>query len=268
MQAWLHTRPLHERVSAWVLAVGIPVALLVGLTLWTTGPLIQPAEEAPITVVDVPVPPPPPEPEPTPPPSPPQVTQPAPKPLADPEPEGGAAPPNIRSRASPIVAPKPVVVRKPFFTAAPVPADGSDSSSGASDVAGPGTGAGGQGNGLGSGRGGDGMGGGGGGTVPAVDAVKVAGNIGRREYRRPDGDDATRRTVGVNFTVTAAGRVTGCRVAEASGDPALDRFTCARITQRWRYRPARDRLGRPVASEEGWYQVYTFDGSDPVLPGR
>ena len=266
MLAHLQTRPLWERVAAWTLAIGIPLGCLLALTFLRHPELVG-TEDTRITTVSVPVPPPPP-PAPTPPPPPPEVTQPKPRPLADPEPEGGAAPPNLRSRASPVVAPKPVVMRQPTFTAAPVPADGPDSSSGASDVAGPGTGAGGQGDGLGSGRGGDGTGGGGGGSVPAVDAVKIAGNIGRREYRQPDDDDAIRRTVRVNFTVTASGRVANCRAAEASGDPALDRFTCQRITERWRYRPARDRSGRPVASEEGWIQVYTFDGSDPVLPRR
>lgn len=261
-------RPWGERIASGAGAILLPAAALLGLW-FAGGPTSVPAVQPSITAISLPPDPPPPEPEPDPPPPPEIVTQPAPKPLAQPEPEGGAAPPNLRSRAAPIVAPNPIVPRFPTeFAAAPIPAAGTDSTSGASDIAGPGTGAGGVGDGFGSGRGGDGTGGGGGGTVPAVEARKVAGRI--RDRERPPGTDesVSRRVVGVNFTILPTGRVTGCTVAESSGDPALDRFTCRKIEERWRYRPARDRYGRAVKDEQGWYQIYTFDGSDPTLPGR
>lgn len=264
--ATLHLeRPWGERIASGAGAILLPAAALLGLW-FAGGPTIVPAVQPSITAISLPPDPPPPEPEPDPPPPPEIVTQPAPKPLAQPEPEGGAAPPNLRSRAAPIVAPKPIVPRFPTeFAAAPIPAAGTDSTSGASDIAGPGTGAGGVGDGFGSGRGGDGTGGGGGGTVPPVEAKQIAGSIGKREFPR-NVDGRNQRVVGVNFTIQTNGRVTDCTVAESSGDAALDRFTCQKIEERWRFRPARDKFGRTVKSDWGWYQGYTFDGSTPVLP--
>ncbi len=268
-----HRRPWRDRLAGGVGALGLPAAVLVALW-FAGGPVPSPAEPATITAIRFrEPPPPPPEPPPEPPPPPKQVTQPAPKPLAEPEREGAAAPPNLRSRATPVVAPRPIVPRLPTaFAAAPVPAAGTDPTSGASDRAGPGTGAGGLGDGSGSGRGGDGGGGGGGGTVPAIEAVKIAGEIptGRRLFRLlPAGVDTGRsQAVTVFFTVLPTGRVIGCTVSKSSGNRVLDGFTCDQIEQRFLFRPARDRFGRPVEDEQGWLQVYTFDGSEPVIPRR
>lgn len=52
-----------------------------------------------------------------------------------------------------------------------------------------------------------------------------------------------RGTVGVN------GRVTRCTVTRSSGVPELDVLTCRLIEQRFVYRPATDRQGRPVPDE-------------------
>src|SRR3954469_15831558 len=99
---------------------------------------------------------------PPPPPPPPQNQQPKPK-----EKEGGSAPKNIKSEATPVVAPKPRIVTPPVqpIPATETPRQGSAPTQGASDVRGPGTGAGGTGTGTGSGSGGNGSGGGGDGGV-------------------------------------------------------------------------------------------------------
>ena len=77
--------------------------------------------------------------------------------------EGGSAPKNIKSEATEVKAPKPMV--KPQIpnpvVASETPRKGADATQGASNIAGPGTGAGGAGNGTGSGAGGNGSGGGG-----------------------------------------------------------------------------------------------------------
>ena len=266
--AFSDRRSPRDRALGALGAVALPGLFLWGLWTGLEVDLSRAASTA-LNVFAITPEPPPPEPEPKPPPPPPKVEQPAPRPIQRAGEEGAASAANLRSRAAPVVAPP---VERPLLTtpfpAAPVPASGSDATSGASDTPGPGTGAGGEGTGFGSGRGGDGTGGGGGGTVPAVEAVKIAGSIRAGERPRDTDLSRPRRVVGVNFTILPTGRVTGCTVAETSGDASLDRFTCRTIEQRWRYRPARDRYGRPVRDEQGWYQVYTFDGSEPVLPGR
>ena len=270
--AFSDTRSPRERALGALGAVALPGLFLWGLWSGLEVDLSRATSDA-LTVFAIAPELPPPEPEPKPPAPPPKVEQPAPRPLQRAGTEGAASAANIRSRAAPVAAPQ---VERPLltapFTAAPVPASGTDTTSGASDRAGQGTGAGGEGTGFGSGRGGDGTGGGGGGTVPAVDAVKIAGNFPQyRKLRRllPPAVDMSRpQGVTVAYQVQPSGRVTNCKVTQTSGDRALDRFTCDYIVQQWRYRPARDRFGNPVISEEGWLQVYTFDGSEPVLPGR
>ena len=108
-------------------------------------------------IIDLTRPPPPP-----PPPPPTQNRQPRPK-----EKEGGSAPKNIRSQATPVVAPKPRIVTPPVqqIAASETPRQGTAPTQGASNVRGPGTGAGGIGNGTGNGNGGNGPGGGGGGVA-------------------------------------------------------------------------------------------------------
>ena len=44
------------------------------------------------------------------------------------------------------------------------------------------------------------------------------------------------------------GRVSGCEAERSSGIPALDSIVCRLIEQRFVYRPALDRNGRPVRS--------------------
>src|SRR3954471_24875767 len=79
------------------------------------------------------------------------------------EKEGGSAPKNIKSEATPVVAPKPRIETPPIqkIAAAETPRQGTAPTQGASNVRGPGTGAGGVGTGTGSGAGGSGPGGGG-----------------------------------------------------------------------------------------------------------
>jgi protein TonB len=50
-------------------------------------------------------------------------------------------------------------------------------------------------------------------------------------------------------TVGANGRVVRCSVIGSSGVPELDAITPRLIEQRFVYRPATDRYGRPVADD-------------------
>ena len=166
-----------------------------------------------------------------------------PAPVRVPEPEGAAAPPSLKSRPSPVVAPREA--RRSPVRAAPEPKPlptGSARDAGASSTPGTGTGAGGEGTGAGAGRGGSGTGGGG----IAARAQRIAGALDYRDYPGRRGDRI--ESVGVRFTVEASGAVANCRVTQSSGNPRVDAATCRIIERRFRYRPARNAAGEPVQS--------------------
>lgn len=182
--------------------------------------------------------PPPPVPEPPPPP----------EPKAK-EPEGAASPPNIRSKPTPVVAPPPKVrLKTPPAVTTPKKVEappGDDPSAGSSSVAGPGTGSGGTGIGTGSGGAGTGSGGGGQGGL-GTRAKRARGALAYSELPLPARARRAQGSVAVRYTVTAAGRVTGCTILRSSGDPDLDRSTCPQIERKFRYQPAQDATGRAV----------------------
>jgi len=178
------------------------------------------------------------------PPMPVERVRPVPPPQRSRRPEGEAAPPNLRSQATQVVAPDPVVPLPvpPPVIAAPVAGEGGDPTQGAADRPGPGTGAGGIGQGRGSGGAGDGDGGGARDDTPPRRT--------RDRYRASDIPDFLEgnATVAVRYHVEVNGRVTGCVVTGSSGDPRVDAATCAVIEKRFRYDPSRDPEGRPVRS--------------------
>lgn len=189
------------------------------------------------------------------------VVQPPPPPLTEParpqvekktrkarpkDPEGAASPANLRNTPTEIIAFKPPIPVPSPLPAAPAPGQGTAEAAGATNIRGPGTGAGGQGNGLGSGTQGTGTGGGGGGEM-GVRARYVSGRINDSDYPRSALDARKQGTVHLRFTVAPTGRVSACTVTRSSGSRALDETTCRLIMQRFRYRPARDGAGRPIA---------------------
>ena len=161
-----------------------------------------------------------------------------------PRPAGAAAPPNRRAKASPVVAPVPIVLPDipPPSLAAVVAGLGADASAGAAPIIGPGTGAGGAGQGTGSGDAGDGDGGGGGAPLKLL-----RGRIGNGDYPREALRAGASGTVHLRFVVDTDGRAHGCRVTLSSGNAALDTTTCRLIEKRLRYRPETDGNGTPVA---------------------
>jgi protein TonB len=223
----------RDRLGAAAITAGLTLALgyalLAGLTVQ-----IVPTPQAVLAAFSVLPPPPPPPPPPV-----------AEKPARAPEREGAAAPPNLKSRATEVAAPKPIVpvVTPPPIVTAPTPAKGADASSGNAAVAGPGPGSGGIGTGTGSGGEGDGPGGGGG-TPPR----QIGGTISKRDYPRDLFAAGVEGTVGVLYVVAPNGRVTDCQIERSSGSIALDDLTCDLIIQRFRFRPSLDAQGRPIES--------------------
>ena len=166
--------------------------------------------------------------------------------------EGGSAPKNIRSDATPIVAPKPRIVTPPVqqIAAAESPRDGTQSTQGASDVRGAGTGSGGIGTGTGSGNGGNGPGGGGDGGIadpPHLATPVLSG----RDIPRQTLDQWPRgATVFMRLRVDARGYVSECTIDRGTGMPSIDNTLCNIAHDRLRFRPALNRSGQAVA---GWF---------------
>jgi protein TonB len=185
--------------------------------------------------------------KPPPPPPPPPQQQAKPK-----EKEGGSAPKNIKSEATPVVAPKPKIETPPVqpIAASETPRQGTAPTQGASDVRGPGTGAGGLGTGTGSGSGGSGTGGGGGGGVAdpphLITPVLRGRDFPRELLQRWPG----RATVFMRLRVDARGYVSECTVDRGTGVPTIDGQLCNIVHDRLRFRPALNRSGQAVA---GWF---------------
>ena len=160
-------------------------------------------------------------------------------------PSGAAAPPNLRSRATEVQAPVPVVPIPvpPVLTVAEKAADGAQATSGAAMVAGPGTGAGGIGDGFGGGGDGDGDGAG---DRDATPPRQIRGRISNRDYPENLSDAGIGGRVTVLYLVETDGRVADCDVVGSSGNAQLDQWTCRLIRERFRFRPSRDGRGRPV----------------------
>ncbi|MEO5972128.1 MAG: TonB family protein [Sphingomicrobium sp.] len=189
-------------------------------------------------------------PPPEPPPVEKQVEQEKPK-----EKEGASAPKNIKSEATPVVAPKPRIELPvpPTIVVAEIPRQGSDPTQGAAPVRGPGTGAGGLGTGTGSGGSGSGSGGGGmgKGTRPRLVSRPLTSRDYPRELARawPSG-----ARVMVAVRVQLDGRGTDCRINGSSGVPAIDAETCRLAETKLRFRPAINARGEPYVAWYGYMQ--------------
>jgi protein TonB len=184
-----------------------------------------------VAAFDVPVPPPPP---------------PRPEAPAE-EAQGKAAPPAPKATPKPDPAkPPPVIVMpKPRPVVA---ATGTADRSGAR-TAGPGTGGGGQG--VGTGSGGRGSGSGGGLSRPPE---YLSGELRPKDFPRSGAGERDGKFIIVRYTVGVDGRVSRCRVIQSSGSAEADAITCRLIEKRFRYRPAFDAQGNPIARETGWKQ--------------
>jgi protein TonB len=180
--------------------------------------------------------------EPTKPPSPPKQPKREVRRAETKAPKGDPGQRNLKNQATPIVAPKvvPLIVPPPVVVA--TQADiGQAPQTGASDRLGPGQGAGGYGNGNGGGGdGGDGSGG------AVVGPRQIKGKLSFKDL--PEGllAPGSEARVGVRYVVETDGTVSDCRADEPSGVPQLDRLACRLIEERFRFRPGRDRTGRPV----------------------
>lgn len=156
-----------------------------------------------------------------------------------------------------VTAPIPVIV-PPSPPAPSLPQSG-DAVIGGAAVAGVGSGAGLGGTGAGSGGSGDGPGAGGSRTRARL----ISGTIGPRDYPKAERSARIGGVVTVAFTVAPDGRAYDCEVVGSSGSVALDATTCRLVEARFRYAPARNAAGAPIAERRGWQQRWWTEGANP-----
>jgi protein TonB len=229
----------RERSGAIAAVIAIHAALLVAfLHLSGKIDLADPQNALRVfDLMDVAPPPPPPPPR--------QSERPKPK-----QKEGGSAPKNIKSEATPVVAPKPRIETSPVqqIAASETPRAGAAPTQGASTVRGPGTGAGGAGNGTGSGGNGPGGGGDNGVAEPPHLATPV---LRGRDFPPAMLDQWPRgATVFLRLRIDARGLVSECMVDRGTGIASIDAPMCNFAHERLRFRPALNRSGQAVA---GWF---------------
>jgi periplasmic protein TonB len=232
-----------------IVAVGAIHAALLFAFLHLSGKVDLSDPQSVIRVFDVAeVPPPPPEPD---------VPKPAEEQQKPKETEGAAAPENIKSQATPVVAPKPRI-QLPIpvpVTPTETPNEGAAPTQGAGNRPGTGTGAGGTGTGTGSGGSGSGTGGGGDGIAATRTRLATAPLRGR-DFPSQLLDDWPRGAwVYMRFRVDASGNIIQCITDRGTGNPRIDAVICDTARRRLRYRPGVDRNGNRVADWAAYGQA-------------
>ena len=228
----------RDKSGAIVGVIAVHAALLFALLNLSGTIDVRDKPQSSLSVIDLANPPPPPPPQPQ-------------EPARPTEREGASSPANIRSQATPVVAPKPRIQTPPVqkIVASEAPKIGTQSTQGSSSVAGPGTGAGGTGNGTGSGSGGDGSGNGDNGIAdpPHLATPVLSGRDIPRELldQWPPGVP-----VFLRIRVSPQGFVSECNVLRGTGNPQIDGTMCNIAHDRLRFRPAVNRSGQAVA---GWF---------------
>ena len=230
----------RDRGGAIALVVAIHAAFLLAL-LRMSGTIDLTDPQAALRVFNVgelPEPPPPP---------PLQSNQPKPK-----QKEGSSSPKNIKSEATPVLAPKPRIETPPVLPimASETPRQGTAPTQGASNVRGPGTGAGGIGTGTGSGTGGNGPGGGGDNGVAEPPHLATPVLRGYDFPRELLSEWPPYATIFLRLRIDARGYVNECLVDRGTGVPTIDAAMCNIAHERLRFRPARNRNGQAVP---GWF---------------
>lgn len=229
----------RDKGGAVIAVIAVHAALLLALLNLSGKMDLGPAESA-LSVFNLTNPPPPPPPPLQ------QRRQVKPK-----EKAAASSPKNIKSQATPVVAPKPKLVTPPVQTivASATPRTGTAATQGASNVVGPGTGAGGIGNGTGNGSGGNGTGGGGADVAESPHLVTPV--LSGRDFSRQLIEQWPRGgTVFLRLRVDARGYVSECSVDRGTGIPSIDSVICNLAYERLRFRPALNRNGQAVA---GWF---------------
>lgn len=80
-------------------------------------------------------------------------------------------------------------------------------------------------------------------------AQKRGGSISDEDYPSKAIREQKSGLATASFSSNELGRVENCRIILSSGSADLDEETCKIITRRWKYRPARDRMGSIIPTD-------------------
>jgi len=86
---------------------------------------------------------------------------------------------------------------------------------------------------------------------PAQPARRIAGEFTSSDYPREARRQRLEGGVSLLFTISTTGRVRGCEVVISTGHSILDEKSCAVLTARYVFDPARDEAGRVVEQRAG-----------------
>ncbi|WP_041558771.1 energy transducer TonB [Novosphingobium sp. PP1Y] len=251
MYAPRRERTFAALAAATIVAGGL-AALVTGLAVSLPLPSLPAALEAVLPIRELPE-----KPKPR------QTPSPSPTPAPDPAQadRGATSPPDYGAKASPVVAPQTLrpPLSEPPLIAAPKPDSGKAANEGASDRDGPGLGSGGSGTGSGDGFAGKGYGSGNGYRRPATLPRQVSGKLHFSELPRDLRQSREGAELTLRYRIGVDGHASQCRILVSSGRPELDAHTCRTITERFRFKPARDGMGNPVpfvmTEIHGWSDV-------------
>ncbi|SLJ96374.1 protein TonB [Novosphingobium mathurense] len=256
MHAPRRERTVAALASAAIVAGGL-AALVTGLAIRLPLPSLPAALQTVLPTRELPE-----RPRPAKMPSPSPTPVPTPVPTPAQMAEGSASPPDHGGKASPMVSAQsrrpPLAEPLPTVTATQ-PDSGNTANTGASNSSGPGQGAGGSGTGSGSGTAGEGYGSGDGYRRPAQLPRQISGKLHFADLPRDLRKSREGAELTLRYRIGVDGRASQCRILLSSGRPELDDHTCRTITERFRFRPARDKMGNPVpfvmTEIHGWSDV-------------
>jgi TonB family protein len=105
-------------------------------------------------------------------------------------------------------------------------------------------------------------------SQPETPARLIGGSISNADYPPAAVAAGEQGTTAVRIMVSADGTVTGCDVEKSSGSEALDTTSCALITARLRYAPARDAAGVATPSVVRTRIAWRLQTDTPGTPTR
>ena len=91
----------------------------------------------------------------------------------------------------------------------------------------------------------------------------LSGDFRYEDMPEPLREQGFRGRVGLHFLIDVDGRAKNCRIMRSSGNRAMDAAACRALEQRFRFAPARDVDGRPVAIEGVDNPEFESAGGDP-----
>ena len=102
-------------------------------------------------------------------------------------------------------------------------------------------------------------------AAPRTESARLSGEIRPSDHPRRGDGSAIAGTVGLRFVVAPDGRIADCAVTRSSGSGELDATTCRLIRKRFRYRPARNAAGAPVAATILGEHVWDVGAEPPAV---